>query len=1029
MVQELFLAARDLPGPEREGYLRSACPGDAERAEVERMLAADAHEGILDRMAPMLSLPGELADAPVQKQVGPYLVTGEIGRGGMGVVYRAYDPRLRRDVALKFLPAAWNHDRDAKARFIDEARAASALDHPNTCPVYDIGATDDGRSYIAMAYCAGGSLASRLESGPLPIDRAVQIAAQVASALDRAHEAGIVHRDIKPANIAFTEHGDARVLDFGVALLGPDEWAAPRVTAGTPAYMAPEQVRGDAVDRRTDVWALGAVLFEMLTGTRVLYNARRPATHAIPHAAPNDVRTLRPDVPAPLAQVVARALAKDPAARFATAADFGAAVMAALTPDASLSPVPDAPAQRRFASRRARIAIALAIMGVAAIGAYAVSLRVSPVPASAAPDARAVAILPFRVRGEPLIEYLREGMVDLIAAKLTGEGGLRAADPRAVYAGWRRAVAAEHDDLPLDSAVALARRLGAGNVLLGDVVGSSAGVVVNASVMDVRGDIVGRATAEGAQTDLSALVDRLVAQLLTASAGEEPQRLAALTSTSLPALRAYLEGQAAYRRGRYAEALERFGRAVDLDSTFALAGLGLSLADGWVGTGHARERGRAVAWAWRDRLSARDRALLIANVGRNYPRQPTIREQLAGTEEALRLAPDRVELWYTLGDLHFHFGRIIGSGDWEAQAEKALGRAVEADSAFAAPIHHLVGLYARQGRHDELRTLVSASRAVPVEGATADYIRWRAGVALGEPALDTASLDSMATETIGWIGMTSQDDGVAMPFGRRAIRLRSARPSTRDERFERHLSLHAVALNGGRPRDAAELSESVREVQPDSSFHLRLRVLGALYGDGDRSAAERAVAALGDGRRDTDGALNACVVDQWQLASGLLAGAPPLGTANERPTLTESAAEQLCDVTVDAMRASRQRSPSASQAVRRLADLLRSGIAEFYPGDGHLDYASIALARLLESSGDRAGALEALRRRPYFIGWQPFLAASLRHEARLARDLGDRPGAIRAYEHHLALRYDPEPAVRPLVDSVRAELARLREAR
>ena len=313
-VQELFLAVRDLPPEARDTYLRDAMPNDDEvREQVRRMLEAESGDGILDRTAPTLTFTGYAGDAPLEERVGPYLVTGEIGRGGMGVVYRAYDPRLRRDVALKFLPGAWRHDPEAKARLIDEARTASALDHPNTCPVYDIGSTGDGRFYIAMAYCAGGSLAARLTSGPLSIDQAVQVAAQVSAALERAHEAGIVHRDIKPANIAFTERGDARVLDFGIALLGTGEWAVPPVAAGTPAYMAPEQVRGEAVDRRTDVWALGAVLFEMLTGARPFSGSRPDVTQAILDGEPADVRTLRPEVPEALAVAVRRALAKEPA--------------------------------------------------------------------------------------------------------------------------------------------------------------------------------------------------------------------------------------------------------------------------------------------------------------------------------------------------------------------------------------------------------------------------------------------------------------------------------------------------------------------------------------------------------------------------------------------------------------------------------------------------------------------------------------------------------------------------------------------
>lgn len=1026
VVQELFWAARELAAPDRERYLASACRDDqALLADVRRMIEADGREGILDHPPGVLVSLGEPVDAPGGERVGPYIVTTEIGRGGMGVVYRAYDPRLRREVALKFLPAEWNRDRDAKARFIDEARAASALDHPHNCPIYDIGTTDEGRLYIAMAYCGGGSLATRIARGPVPVEDAVRIAIQVADALDCAHGAGIVHRDVKPANIAFTDRGDARVLDFGVAVLGENEWAEPRLVAGTPAYMAPEQIRGGAVDRRTDVWALGVVLFEILTGRRPFQGADRPAiARAILTDVPDDPRRLRSAIPESIARVVGRALEKDPAQRFATAAALATALRAA---EAELR-------GRRISRRRAAISgAAAAAVGLVTIGAYLGTRTSRPAGDANTIDRTAVVVLPFSVRGEPSIGYLREGMVDLLAAKLTGEGGLRAADPRTVYGSLRRVRGANAEDPTPDRAIALARRLGAGNVLLGSVVGTASTLVVNASVVDVRGTVVSRATAEGPHTDLSAMVDRLVAQLLSLGAGEEPQRLAALTSTSLPALRAYLEGQAAYRRGEYGEALEKFGRAVDFDSTFALAGIGLDLADGWVGTRHARSRGRAVAWRSRHRLSERDRAVLLARLGTDYPRPATVREQLDGTERALRLAPDRVELWYTLGDLHFHYGRIFGDEGWAARAERALRRAVELDSGFTAPAHHLVALYARQGRTPELRRVADATLAREPRGATADYVRWRTELALGHATPD-AALDSLATETLGWIGMNAEDDGIAIDFGRRAIHRRGARPGTREERFERRLAEHAVALNAGRPPDALAVSESLRELQPDSAFYLRLRVLSALYGDGSRVEAERAAALLGGVARGGSSAarLGGCVAEQWRLAHPRAASgvpsAPTPGRGEGTTGHDASAHEAICDAVVEVLRATRRGEGSARQAIARLDELYRGGPVEFFPGDAHVEHAPIAIARALEAAGDRAGALAAIRRRPYFIGWQPFMATSLRHEGRLAATLGDPAGAVRAYEHYLALRPNPDSALRPVVDTVRAELTRLRSA-
>jgi tetratricopeptide (TPR) repeat protein len=286
------------------------------------------------------------------------------------------------------------------------------------------------------------------------------------------------------------------------------------------------------------------------------------------------------------------------------------------------------------------------------------------------------------VSGDPSLAYLRDGMVDLLAAKLTGEGGLRAADPRTVYSLLGR-MAVDEVDLVPDSARAFARHIGVGNVLLSNVVGTPEQMVINATMLDLRGRVIGRANAQGVAASLPELVDRLVAQLLSLSAGEELQRMAMLTTTSLPALRAFLDGQAAYRRGRYEDAMRHYGHALELDTTFALAGLGLELAGGWVGgVEQTREIGRNVAWRHRDRLSPADRTLLAASIGPGYPHRSTTRATIAAIEDGLRLAPDRVELWYMLADAYLHYGRVMDVADWEERAEAGFRRAIELDSTF-----------------------------------------------------------------------------------------------------------------------------------------------------------------------------------------------------------------------------------------------------------------------------------------------------------------------------------------------------------
>jgi hypothetical protein len=371
----------------------------------------------------------------------------------------------------------------------------------------------------------------------------------------------------------------------------------------------------------------------------------------------------------------------------------------------------------------------------------------------------------------------------------------------------------------------------------------------------------------------------------------------------------------------------------------------------------------------------------------------------------------------------------MGIADWEGQAERGFRRAVQLDSTFAAAINHLVTLYARQGRTSEMRAVADAELAREAQGASADYLRLRSALALGRPLpRSERELDSLATETLAWIGMNTQDDGVGIEFGARAIAVRSTRPATREERLERTLSVYAVALNTGRPSDALVITERMHDLQPDSSFVPRLRVLSGLYGDGESAAARTAAAALL--RRSTaegsEGRLNRCVREMWMHERGDVSlGIPRRAVREQRAAGRDSILQVLCETALRAMQGG-GRTAEDSAAIGRLDEMLRSGLLEFYPGDGHVEYAPIVLARLLERIGDRAGALAALRRRPYFIGWQPFHAASLLYEARLAAELGDRAGAVRAYEHYLAFRRAPEPGRSARRDSAAAEFALLR---
>ena len=972
-----------------------------------------------------------------------YRLDRELTGGGMSRVFVAHDTRLGREVVVKVLSpdlaAGVNSD-----RFHREILVAAQLQHPQIVPVLAAGETD-GLPYFTMPYVAGESLRRRLDGGkPLPVVDTVAVLRDVARALAYAHEHGVVHRDIKPDNV-LVAGGSAAVTDFGIAkalsssrTFGGEHLTRVGNSLGTPAYMAPEQVAADPnADHRIDIYSFGAMAYELLTGSPP-FGGRPP--HEVLSAQlteqPVPILTRAPDVPPALAALVMKCLAKNPADRPQTADEIVRAL-----DRIDLSSDGSAPIPTPKASRGRTIAIVAAVLIAVVGGGWAIWERFRN--RGPAPDPSTVAVVPFRVASaDPALYYLREGMLDLLAAKLTGEGGLRATDPRQLLDAWRKAGGSESAELSRDDDLALARRLGAGRLLLGDVVGTPNRIVLTASLLgSSRGDSIAKLSVEGPPDSLAWLVDRLAARLLAETSSEGAAARASLTSTSLPALRAYLDGQAKMRRVDVMGAAKDFERALDADSTFALAALGLRMASSWYGDATLQQRGLDIAWRERARLSQRDQALLLAVAGPRYPEAPTAQELLQARERYLAMAPDRADAWYLLGDHIFHYGWVLNVPNPEERALESFRRASEIDSTYvvgyvhALPLSLSLGDTADGRRFERLRLAADTSRYWYV------LHRWQKAYVLGDSARAHAIADSIdLSQYVYGMDQVAFYDGTGTSDVRRGIDTALKKETSDQSRRAIERLAHDFELVSGRPSSALAHLLASGDSATDANIPI-LEVRDALIADGDTTAARDAVRALArweagpvasDSARRANQRAATRVLEPWRLAHGdtsqtrrsidrLRAIAHPLTGARKTEAEVEIAA-------IEAMHADVAHSPDLRAATLRLDSLLR--VLDYATANaGRTSFENLIAARLLEKVGDTRGALAAARRRTdAWVQNNPYLATQLHEQGRLAALAGEREEAIRAYRHYLAFRTDVDPALRPQVDAVRRELNQLEKS-
>ncbi len=537
------------------------------------------------------------SDLVIPATLGHYRIVTKIGQGGMGEVYRAHDERLDRDVAIKLVLGGARCDESDRRHFRKEAVALSRLNHPNIETIFDFD-SDKGLDFIVTEYIPGSGLEHKIASGALPEPDVLHFGSQLADGLAAAHEQDIVHRDLKPSNLRITPDRRLKILDFGVAKLfmpvssdaSTGSLGESMRFAGTLPYMAPEQIRGEQLDARTDIWAAGVVLYEMATGQRPFLAPGLHVTDQILHQAPAAPRSVNPQVSSTLDETVLRCLEKDPAERYQSATELSIALRRLQSRSEALqvTTVPRSRSLKKAALAAGLLALLTAILIALNVGRFG-----GWIGRSGAARIESLAVLPLaNLSGDPQQEYFADGMTEALIADLGKVGGLRVISRTSVmqYKQTRK---------PLP---AIARELNVDALVEGSVLRSGSRVRITAQLVQANKER--HLWAESYERDLSdilALQDEVASQIAAGIQGKlmprQQKSLSRVAPVNPAAYEAYLQGRYFWNqrsREGVLRGLQYFQKAVQLDPTFALAYVGLADSSLVLMTNHSLSPGEAL---------------------------------------------------------------------------------------------------------------------------------------------------------------------------------------------------------------------------------------------------------------------------------------------------------------------------------------------------------------------------------------------------------------------------------------------------